>query len=656
MRYQLFLLFITGVFVLSQYLPAYPMDSPMSESESKQESRQEKQSRDDLVITASKSEINRREIGASVTVITDRQMEERGERMVADALKGVPGLYISQTGPFGMASMYMRGSKSRDVLVLIDGVRVNDPSTANNMFDFAHLSADNVERVEVIRGAQSVIHGASATGGVINIITRRGAGSPKVAARAEAGSFRTFRESITSSGGTEESTYSVSLERTDRRGFSSAAKAQGAADSPERDGYENTTVSSRIGLKVLRDSWLNCAIRYFDARTDVDDDGYDDDPNYRQYSRQFSGVMDFTQPIFRWWEHRVVLNYMNNERRSRDLADTADSATANGWYSGTRREAEWRHTVNIADVDIIRFGVTVSQERAENIYESDYGFGASTTSFGPAKSWSRAAYAQNHLRLFDSVFATTGVRYTDHETFGSHTDYQLAGSVIAPWTGTRLRGEVATGFQAPSLSELYDTTFKTNNPDLKPQESTTVDIGVEQPFFDRIMVVEVSFFRSKYKNMFGTDVSTSKTINRDRVTTEGMELTARLAPFRALSVDGCYTYLKKAEDESTGKRLVRNPKHQGSLYVNLFLLDRINVNCGVRYVSERDDYWYDAAWTQHAAKLGDYYVASAAVMVDVTKSVQVFTRAENILNRSYEDPAGFQTPRRSFYGGIKAVF
>jgi vitamin B12 transporter len=173
------------------------------------------------------------------------------------------GAYISQTGPFGMARMSSSGSKSRDVLVLIDGVRVNDPSSVNNMFDFAHLSADNVERVEVIRGSQSVMHGASATGGVINIITRRGSGSPRIAARAEAGSFRTFRESMSASGGTEESHYSVSLERTDMRGFSSAAKAQGATAAPERDGYENTTVSSRMGMKVLGDSRLNCSIRYY---------------------------------------------------------------------------------------------------------------------------------------------------------------------------------------------------------------------------------------------------------------------------------------------------------------------------------------------------------------------------------------------------------
>jgi vitamin B12 transporter len=147
---------------------------------------------------------------------------------------------------------------------------------------------------------------------------------------------------------------------------------------------------------------------------------------------------------------------------------------------------------------IYSFGVTSARARrklyeAITIWRFDH-------IFGPANPGREAGIA--NTCAFDSCSPRPACVYTDHETFGSHTDYQLAGSVIAPWTGTRLRGEVATGFQAPSLSELYDTTFKTNNPDLKPQESTTVDIGVEQPFFDRIMVVEVSFFRSKYKNMF----------------------------------------------------------------------------------------------------------------------------------------------------------
>lgn len=610
----------------------------------------------EVVVTATKSEINRRELGSSITVITEKDLERRGKRMVVDALRDVPGLYVTQTGPFGSAGLYMRGSRSRDVMVLIDGVHVNDPSAIGSAFDFAHISADNVERIEVVRGAQGVLYGSSASGGVINIITRRGAGAPKITMRGEAGSFRTFRESVSATGGTEDARYSVSLERTDMRGFSSAAKAEGAASSPERDGYENTTVSSRTGFKVLGDSWVNCAVRYYDARTDMDDGAYIDDPDNKAYSRQFSGVVDFSQPLFRWWDHQVVLNYMNNERRYRDLADAIDTAKGNGWYTGTRRQAEWRNAIRIGDIDVVRFGGEISQERAESIYESDYGFGASTSTFGPEKVWTRAAYLQNHLRLFNAVFATAGVRYTDHETFGSHLDYQLSGSVIAPWTQTRLRAEFATGYQAPTLSELYDASYGTNNPDLDPQESRTLDVGVEQPFLGRAIVFELSLFRSKFKNMFGTDGS-GKTVNKDRVTTEGMELAARIAPVPELSIEGSYTYLKKAEDESTGKRLTRNPKHQGSAYVNLFLFSRLNINCGIRYVSERDDSWYDnTSWSTKNVSLGDYYVASAGVSCNVLENVQVFARAENILGEEYEEPAGYETPRRSAYGGLKVVF
>ncbi len=651
MRYQLIFLFIAGVFLLSQAFPAYSLEAAMPESETKQEPRQEKQTRDDLVITASKSEINRREIGASVTVISERQMEERGRRMVIDALKDVPGVAVSQSGPYGTTDLFIRGSKSRNVLVLVDGVRVNDPSSPNGKFDFAHLTSENVERIEVVRGSQSVLYGASASGGVINIITKQGTGSPRMTVQGEAGSYRTFRESLAVSGGSSEANYSVSLGRVDSRGFSAAAKADGAAISPERDGYENTTASSRMGMKVLNSGWINFAMRYTDARTDLDNDSYDDDPNYRSYSRQFSGVIEFSQPIFQWWEHHLLVNYMGIDRKSINAVDTTHTGKLNAAYSGTHRQVEWRNIVRLGEFDEIRLGFDGEQDTASTLSSTEYG----TTEFGPAKVWTRAFYAQNHLRLLDRIFATAGVRYTGHQTFGSHVNYQVSGSVIAPFTETRLRGEVATGFLAPTLSELYDTSYGANNPDLKPEESKTVDVGVEQPLFDRRIVIEVAFFRAFYKNMFGYDAS-FKSINKDRVKTSGVEISVTLRPISEFQIDANYTYLERAEDLSTGARLDRNPKHQGSVYANLLLFGRLNLNSGIRYVGMRNDYWYDSMYTKHSVTMNGYYLMSAGASVKIFDDFHCFARVENAINRTYEEPVGYRTPRRSFYGGIKAVF
>jgi vitamin B12 transporter len=430
---------------------------------------EEKASIGEVVVTATKSNINKRETGASVTIITEKEIEQRGKANVIDLLKDVPGLTIVREADFGgKANVFIRGAKSGNTLILIDGVESNDPSAIDRSFDFANLTADNVERIEVLRGPQSLLYGSDATGGVIDIITKRGKGKPSFTVKAEAGSYSTFRESVSVNGGSDDAYYSFAASRTDSKGFSQADRAPGASLDPEKDGYYNTTLSSRLGMRVLNDAWLDFALRYTDAKADLDDGGYPDDPNYRAYTKNLSARASFDQPLTEWWSHNLSVMYLDTLRRYKDSTHDAPALEeTTSWYQGNQKKAEWRNTFTMGSLNKIIAGAEyrIDEVSLYNFSYSDDGLG------NPRSVWesedkmkakrleSRGAYVVDHLRLFERWFTTAGVRVDAHEKFGTPLSWQANSSFLLPVTNTRLKALYGTASRRrPSRSSTIRRT------------------------------------------------------------------------------------------------------------------------------------------------------------------------------------------------------
>lgn len=613
---------------------------------------------DEIVVTATKTEINKRETGASLTIITGKEIEQRGKQMVIDVLKDVPGITTYQTGAMGgLSSIFMRGADAKNLLVLIDGVKMNDPSNIDRSFDFSNLTTDNIERIEIIRGPQSTLHGSDATAGVINIITKRGRGTPKLTLKAEGGSYSTFRESLSVDGGSEKHYYSFLVSRTDSCGFSKAAKEPGSAGELEDDRYENTTVSTRLGYSPFSRSWVTLTFRYTDAYVELDDGAFYDDPNYAQETKQMSSILGFNQEICEWWRHKLSLSYMNIVRRYRDRVDADEPAEfSDSWFQGNHKRGEWQHILTIGDIDEITGGVEYEQNSATSLDYSDIGFGPSTTEFDEKKIRTAAYYVQNHLKLFRRIFVTAGFRLNDHEEFGQKSTYQLSGSIIIPLVETRLKGNYATGYRAPQLSQLYDTAWTTGNRDLKPEESRSYDFGIEQPLWKDTLVIDATYFVTTYDNKIDTD-ATFTYINKERVDTSGLEGSLRFKPADTFLIDASYTFTKEAEDRETGERLLRRPRHQASAYLNWAFMRGAHINIGFNYVGKRDDAWYDeSVFTTRYVKLDDYYLVNLAVSYLLSPGIQIFGRVENLTDEEYENPVGYETPGRSYYAGLKATF
>ncbi len=544
----------------------------------------------------------------------------------------------------------MRGANSNQVAVLVDGVRINDPSSTNGAYDFGNMSSDNIERIEVVRGAQSTLYGSYATAGVINIITKKGRGEPRADVSIEAGSFRTFRESLRLSGGDDKADYSFGISRIDTRGISKAAELEGSTTEYERDGYENTTLSTRLGCRVFEKGRVEMAIRYFDAVSDIDAQEYDDDPNHVSYTKQLSARAAYIQELFGIWKHSISGNYMNIERRTNDEIDASHTfSSSRTWYEGTHEHAEWQQALKIGNFDEITGGVEVEQESISLI---SY-YGGTPSSLNDKTMTTKAAYLQNHLKLFERVYAIAGIRLTDNEDFGSHVNYQLSGSIKLPVIETRLKGNYATGFRAPSLYQLYAPT--SGNSELDEEESRSYDFGIEQSLFSDIFVVDVTYFNTKYKNMIG--YVSSKYVNTERFITDGIEVSAKIVSGDYLSIVGSYTYTRRADDLEKDERLIRRPKHQGSMYVNVYLFDSLNINAGIQYVGERKDTWFHpTTYTSMNEDMSDYYLLSLGASLQITKNFQVFGRVENAIDEDYQEVAGYKMPGRAFYGGVKGTF
>ncbi|MDD2337110.1 MAG: TonB-dependent receptor plug domain-containing protein [Geobacteraceae bacterium] len=241
---------------------------------------------EEIVVTANRNEAALDEIGSSISVITREEIDRSKKPFVLDLLRTVPALDVVQSGgPGGLTSVSIRGAASEYTLVLLDGVRMNDPSTPGASYDFANLTTDNIERIEVLRGPQSTLYGSDAMGGVINIITRQGTGKPSGFVSAEGGSFGTATEKAAISGGTELLRYSLGLSREDTSGFSSAGEKYG---NHETDGFHSTSISTRLGVTPSRIFDVDCIVRYLSTKADMDNGGGagQDDPNSLVRSEQ----------------------------------------------------------------------------------------------------------------------------------------------------------------------------------------------------------------------------------------------------------------------------------------------------------------------------------------------------------------------------------
>lgn len=591
-----------------------------------------------IIVSATKTEAYQAEVGSSSTVITAADIRKSGKVMIQDVLREVPGLTVAQTGTFGgTTSVFLRGSKPGHTLVMIDGIEVNDPRGAETPVNFAHFTTDSIESIEIIRGTQSVLYGSDAIGGVINIITKKGQGKPKFEASVEGGTHNTIKEYLGLSGESQKADYSLWLSRLDSNGIS---KARGGA---ERDGYSNSTFSSRLGYKLWDNAKLNFILRSTYADFDIDDGAYEDDPNSTSWSQDLVSRVEVTQAINSRWDHKLSFNYYNLETRNRDERDAVDKTEdAQSWFKSDSKKIEWQNNFNLSDWDTLTAGLEYEKGRGSSNQRS----GATNTKIDRRSRNNLGYYLQNQLTIGERIFITPALRVDDYELFGKESTYQVSSSYIFPETGFRLKANLGSGFKSPTLFQLYS---KFGDPNLSPDKSLSYDLGLEQAAFDNKVSLGITYFHNKFENMVEFDSAANKYKNIGRAKTFGWETEFSFKPIKKLKLGMNYTYTA-TEDEETGKELNRRPRNQASLNINWEFIPKANLNLGLAYKGHN---WNNATNTQ---KVEPYAKIDLGFTYELPKDFNLFVRIENLLDRQYEDVRGFNGLDRSFSAGIKATF
>ncbi len=678
MKYLMLLaIFFTGVSLFGQDTVTETVKTEGDESQEKSDEKDDNKIKlDNIVITATRTEIDKQETGTSLTVITAEDLEKSGKINLVEVLTEVPGIAVNRNSVYGgQAGVYIRGSATGNTLVMIDGVEVNDPSHMSRAFDFSNLMLENIERIEILRGPQSTLYGSDATGGVINIITKRGKGDPEITLLFEAGSHKSFREGLSVSGSTEKSYYSFSASHMSSDGISKSAKAEGADKEPDDDAYRNITISSRLGTTVLEDSTIEFNFRYFDVETDLDEGAYADDPNYEYYSKNISGGVKFRQPLTEWWEHNIGISYMNQLRRTRNEVDEISSSMFNEWYEGNNRKGVWQHNFNIGKIDTLTMGFEIENEKGSFLSYADYGggYGATVSNLDEKKVQTLSYYLQNHLKLFDILFVTLGGRVDDHKEFGTHASYKASVSYIVPVTETQIRGNLGTGFKAPSIYQLYDTIYGSR--DLEPEKNKSYDAGVSQKLLDDMISFGITFFQSEYTNMLDFDSATYKYGNIGEVEIKGIEGEITVQPLEILKISYVQSYMKTLDKEKDDE-LYKRPRYHTSLNVNLIPIEKLNINLSALYMGGRTDKYYDpATWASEDKKLDAYIKFDLFASYSFIEYLQVYCKVENLANgefknlrkmeipgdfampgKEYEESYGYAMPGITINCGIKATF
>ena len=625
------------------------------------------QEMDDLVVTATRLGTPRGEVASSVTVISADEIRRRQFRSVPQALRSVPGLHVVQTGgPGQQTSVFMRGANSNHTLVLIDGVEVSDPSSPAGAVDFSNLWLDNIERIEIVRGPQSTLYGSDAIGGVIHITTRRGEGDVHGVGRLEGGSDNTFSQQASVAGATEKLNYSFGVTHVDTDGDSVTPARLRNGVSAEDDNYENWTTSARLDMVVSDNLEVTLVGRYIDSETDLDPELFD--PVFGSGTTEDRDAeLDQTEYLLRGearaqlldglWEAALSTSYTDYDRKNRNDRQSPEETLTRTNFDGDKLKFELKNDFYPLDAHILTLGLETEKENMDSGGFSDFG-GFFVGEQSQADARNNAVYAQDQFSYGERIFGTIGMRYDDHDGFGSEYTYRIAPVYVHADTGTRVKVSVGTGFKAPTLFQTDGFTpnnfgsFYRGNPDLDPEKSFGWEVGFEQDLWNERLSVGVTWFRSDIDDLMQVvfDASFNSTYeNIDEADIHGAETFIQLQPLESLSVRFDYTYTD-AEDDDTGEALLRRPKHKLDLDLEFRPLKSTSINLAFNHVS---DYRDISRQTSGIIKGDDYTVLDIAAEYQLNRQWRLFGRVENVTDEHYEPADGFQASDRGLFAGAE---
>jgi vitamin B12 transporter len=611
----------------------------------------------DIIISASRvGGTARDQLGTAVSVLNKDQIEARQTRLLADVLRDTPGLSVSrQGGTGGLTTVRMRGAEGNHTLVLLDGVDISDPFQGE--FDFGALTADGVGRIEILRGSQSALYGSDAIGGVINIVPDQARDGLRGVARAEGGSFGTWRTNASAGYGTDRADIMASI---------GAFKTQGINTSrfgTEKDGADNVSLLLNGGVRLTEALTLRGVLRYAEAGTKTDPQDFafpatptqglviDGDEFTR--TRQLSTAATAQLTLFEGaWVSTLRYAYADGKRRNYTRG-------APSFFTNGDRNALSFASAGKLETGDVTHRVTGAIDWKRETYRN-VALGVPT-----ASNALRAVENTGLVLAYDVAFgafdAGLAYRHDINQRFRNADTYRAQASYRIEASGTRLRGSAGSGIKNPTNIELFG--FNPNsfvgNPNLTPEKSEGWDLGLEQKLFGDKALVSITYFQATLRDEIFTTFTPPTFIaspaNRTtKSRRKGVEITLDAEVAERFSINGAYTYVDSIENNVEE---LRRPKHTGSLSLAYrFAQERARLGVNLRYTGPQQDSEFISATPSTRVRLAPYTLVNMTAAYDVMPMVRVFGRIENLFDARYEDVFSYRAPGLGAYAGVEARF
>jgi vitamin B12 transporter len=607
-----------------------------------------------VVVTATRLPSTVGAATVSATVISGDALRARGISTVQQALEQVPGLFAPRSGSFGgQTSLFLRGGQSDYTQVMIDGVPVNDPG---GFLDLANLTTDNVERIEVVRGPSSVLYGANAVTGVVQIFTRDGAGKSRLTASARGGTYGTRETDATLMGGGSRASGSLSVAHHGSDGIY-------AFNDQSRD----NVFSGAFHVAPDTRSTVRGSFRYIDAGAHIptNSSGAVVDSNQFHLERRWIGSVDAGRLFTDRVEARLSAGATEGTTRSADLPDYPgqDCFCFDTKARTSRQSGDARVNFYATPTLIVTGGASYEWQR-----QLQFGSAA-------ARRTVAASYAQAVGSIHDAFSYTVGARVDDNSAFGTFTTYRVAGAYRV-LTRTRLRASFGTAFKEPTFDQMSTTSpYFRGNPALRPERTRSWEAGLTQQLAGERLTLSATYFNQRFRDVIQYNpapptATDPNYINVATANADGVEMEAHLAVAPRWDVAANYTRLMTkvtnagvdagpAATYVAGDRLLRRPSDLATLNIGFRPAPnsdrfRPTLSLAVHYVGNRVDIDFEN-YTRVEAPA--YATADLALDLELpttwrtVPAVALTARVDNLLNKTYQQIYGFQSPGRAVLVG-----
>ena len=608
---------------------------------------------DQLVVTATGWEKRLAETAPAITVVTAEEIERRQLTTIADALRNVPGVDVAARGSRGgTTGVFLRGANSDQVLVLLDGIEVN--STTAGTFDFANLTTENVERIEVVRGWGGTLYGSEAIGGVIQVFTRRGEGPPRGSISVAGGNASTDREVAEVSGRNGLFSYSGSVSHIHTEGFQR-----------KNDDYENTVISARVGVDVTEATRADLSFRA--SASDFGNFFSNNflgapDPNARVDDALIATRGEWSHEPLPGLRYRLGVSYSRDDLKFYDPPDPAETAIQSSDFLTEvltvdgRTSLSWLggHAESILGIEYDSKSADV-----ESVFD-DPVFGSFPSAFDETIDTIAGYGLQQFFFVDRTVVVTGGVRIDDNDRFGSETSPSAGASWLLP-TGTRLRATYAESFKAPSLNELFFPGF--GNEDVGAETSREVTVGFDQSVSAARLTFSTSFFHREINDLIEgvPDLESGLLLaaNVGEAEIDGVEVALAARLCEGIHAGGSYTWLAISGGSSSR---VRRPRHSGSLYLTaeheglVRKRDRLAADVRLLLVGDRSDFdpeTFTVVENSAYQRLDLALSWGRPLDGSFLRRFSLFVRVENLLDLDYDEVLGFDALPLNVLAGVR---